>query len=610
MRNRRDVLKYGAAAGALLAVPAAAAPPTNAPASRFHDRLDRLAETVLFARPEAATQLGLDNGSRAGHAARLDDKSPAANAAMQRDLAAARSDLAAIGRGGLSPVDQVRYDTVVFALDNARTGASFGYGRADLGGGLPYAVTQQNGSYQGVPEFLDSAHRLTAPGDIESYLARMSVFATQLDQESALVQADAARGVIAPEFVLATTLRQMTTLRAVPAAQQRMVTSLAKRVARLGLGADPSARATAIVEQRIYPALDRQIAVLQAVRARSTSDAGLWKLPDGERYYAWQLRSQTTTDLSAATIHATGLRQNRELESEMDAVLKRAGMTKGTVGERMAALTADPQYTFPNTDAGRIAAVDYVTARIAAIRPQLPKLSKLGLKAEVQVKRVPADIQDGAALGYMNFAAVDGSRPAIYYINLKDTAYWPRWTIPSLTAHEAVPGHAWQGAYLAEHRAELPLITQLLGFNAFVEGWALYAEQLVDESGLYHDDPLARLGYLQAQRFRAVRLVVDTGIHALRWTRDHAIDFMVANTGRARGAVTSEIDRYCVSPGQACGYKIGHNEILRLREKARGALGGRFDVRDFNDALVRTGGVPLTVLETVVDQAIAAAPRA
>ena len=607
MHNRRDLLKYGVAAGALAAAPSGAG---AAPASAFHDRLDRLAETLLAARPETATQLGLDNGARSRLASRLDDKSPAADRALLRDLADARRDVAAVDRGRLTPADQIRYDTMLFALDNAATGASFGYGRPEGFGGLPYAVTQQNGSYQGVPEFLDSAHRLAAPADVDAYLARLDAFGTQLDQETAKVEADAARGVIAPDFLLATTLRQMTALRSKPAGEQRMVTALAKRVARGALGADPTQRATAIVEGRVYPALERQIAALQRVATHATADAGMWKLPDGERYYAWQLRSQTTTELTAATIHATGLRQNGELEAEMDGVLKRLGMTQGTVGERMAALTADPQYAFPNTDEGRAAAVDYVTARIAAIRPRLASLSKLGLKAEVQVKRVPADIQDGAALGYMNFAAVDGSRPAIYYINLKDTSYWPKWTIPSLTAHEAIPGHAWQGAYLAEHRAELPLITQLLQFNAFVEGWALYAEQSVDESGLYADDPLARLGYLQAQRFRAVRLVVDTGLHAMRWTRARAIDFMVANTGRARGAVTSEIDRYCASPGQACGYKIGHNEILRLRARAQTALGAKFDVRDFNDALVRTGGVPLTVLGTVVDQQIAAARRA
>jgi uncharacterized protein (DUF885 family) len=219
---------------------------------------------------------------------------------------------------------------------------------------------------------------------------------------------------------------------------------------------------------------------------------------------------------------------------------------------------------------------------------------------------VPEDIQDGASLGYMNFAALDGSRPAIYYINLKSTTLWPKYQLTTLTAHEGVPGHTWQGAYLAEHSKDIPLISSLMGFNAFVEGWALYSEQLCDENGLYAETPFEQLGYLQAQQFRACRLVVDTGLHALKWTREQSIKFLVENTGRGENAMTSETDRYCVSPGQACGYKVGHNEMLRLREKARAALGASFDNADFNDAIVRTGGVPLTVLATAIDQFIAA----
>ena len=613
MLNRREVLQQTVIAGALAGLPAAAGalkPTAQGSAAAFSGVLDRLADTLLAARPETATQIGLDTGARAALASRLDDKSPAADARLRSQMATFRSDIAHIDRASLKPADQARYDTVLYALDSGLAGARFGYGRADFNGGVPYAVSQQNGAYQNVPEFLDSAHRLEAPADVDGYLARLNAFGAQLDQETALVTADGGRGAILPDYLLSTTLTQMTALRATPAARQRVVTSLARRVAAKHLGADPSARAVAIIESAVYPALDRQIAALQKLQPRATGDAGMWKLPDGERYYAWQLRSQTTTDLSADTIHATGLRQNAEIEAEMDTLLKGQGMTTGSVGARMSALSADPKYLFPNTDAGRAEAVDYVASRIAAIRPQLGSISKLHMNAEVQVKRVPADIQDGAALGYMNFAAVDGSRPAIYYINLKDTSYWPRWTIPSLTAHEAIPGHAWQGAYLAEHRADVPLIASLLGFNAFVEGWALYAEQLVDESGLYKDDPLARLGYLQAQRFRAVRLVVDTGMHAKRWTRAQAIAFMVANTGRSNGAVTSEIDRYCASPGQACGYKIGHNEIIRLRTQAKAALGPRFDQRDFNDAIVRTGGVPLTVLSTVIGNYVAAAKTA
>ena len=255
--------------------------------------------------------------------------------------------------------------------------------------------------------------------------------------------------------------------------------------------------------------------------------------------------------------------------------------------------------------AGRQEVIRYLEGRIAAVRPLLPRISHMQLNAPVAVHRVPPDIQDGAGLGYMNFASLDGSRPAIYYINLKDTGLWPLWTLPTLTAHETIPGHAWQGAYLAEHHGEIPLMMSLMGFNAFVEGWALYAEQLVDELGYYQGDDFGRLGYLQAIRFRAARLVVDTGLHSKRWSREQAIQSLIDQTGRAPGAAQSEIDRYVSTPGQACGYKVGQTEILRLRARAQQALGSKFDLRDFDDAVVQTGGVPLTVLATAIDGYIA-----
>ena len=221
------------------------------------------------------------------------------------------------------------------------------------------------------------------------------------------------------------------------------------------------------------------------------------------------------------------------------------------------------------------------------------------------VKQVPTDIQDGAGLGYMNPAALDGSRPAIYYINLKSTGLWPKYQLATLTAHEGVPGHSFQFAYLTEAKVKPPLIASLTQFNAFAEGWALYAEQLVDELGAYADDPFSQLGYLQAQQFRACRLVVDTGIHAMGWTREQSVAFLTGETGKGQAAMTSEVDRYCAGPGQACGYKIGHNEILRLRAKAQAAMGPRYTLQGFDDAVVTTGGVPLTVLAGAIDEYIA-----
>ncbi len=614
MIDRRDLLSGAALAGAGAALPGFAFAATAArPASaQLRAVLDRLADQVLELSPTTATTLGLDKGARAGLKSRLDDRSPAAFARADAIVDAGARDLARIPRAALSGRDLTLHDTVDYALGLGREARGFGYGdkAQPLGGGAtPYAISQQNGAYSGIPEFLDANHQIDTRADADAYVARLHGFAAQLDQESARVGTDAARGVIAPTFVLDNALGQMRGLRGTPTAQQKMVNSLVRRTAAKGIAGDWEAQATKIVESEIYPALDRQITVMTATRTQADDRAGVWKLPRGDAYYAFALRAGTTTPLTPAAVHATGLAQAKELQARMDGVLRAQGLTQGTVGDRLTALTKDPRYTYPNTDAGRADLIAYVQARVDAVRPLLPKMSKLGLKAEVQVKRVPVDIQDGAALGYMNFASLDGSRPAIYYINLKDNGVWPKWTLQTLTAHEGVPGHAFQGAYLAEHSAEIPTISSLMGFNAFVEGWALYAEQLVDELGIYKDDPLGQLGELQALNFRAARLVVDTGLHHLRWTRTQAIDWMVANTGRARAAVTSEVDRYCVAPGQACGYKVGHNEILRLRAKAKAALGPRFDLRAFDDAIVTTGGVPLAVLGPVIDRYIAGARR-
>jgi uncharacterized protein (DUF885 family) len=387
------------------------------------------------------------------------------------------------------------------------------------------------------------------------------------------------------------------------------VTSLVTRTQALGVAGDWAGRATELMQKNVYPALDRQIAAFARATERSTDEPGVDRLSDGEAYYRWALKLGTTTALSPKEIHTIGLDQNQAIKARMESILKAQGMTQGSVGERVQSLNDDPRQLFADNDAGRAQLIDYCNERIAITRAAMPRLSHLQLKASVRVKRVPVDIEDGAPLGYMNGASIDGARPATYYINLKSTHLWPKYQIPTLTAHEGLPGHTWQGAYLTEHSNDIPLMCQLMGFNAFIEGWALYAEQSVDELGIYADDPFGQIGYLQAQQFRACRMVIDTGIHALKWTRDQAIQFLVAETGKGRDAATSEIDRYCMSPGQACGYKAGHNEILRQRERAKAALGARFDLAAFNDALVMSGGVPLTVLGTAVDQFISGASR-
>ncbi len=604
--SRRDFLAGSAAVGIVLGFQSEAFAQARGANAQLAALFEAFANEMINASPETATSLGLDKGRRAALKSRLNDHSLASAA---RDRAGCQSRLrrlSAINRQSLTGIDAIRYDAVKYAQELGVEGGSFGYGDNSYGAAMsesatPYIVNQQNGAFGSVPEFLNSQHKIETRADCQSYLARLEAFAHQLDAETARVQHDTAQNVVAPDYILDNAIGQLTALRQQNAADTGMVKSLADRARAAHIQGDFATPATRIVSTRIYPAFERQLAALRAARTHAGHDAGVWRLPNGEAYYNWHLKVSTSTTLTADDIHNMGLEQGRAIDARMDAILKAQGMTQGSVGERMTAATREARFLKPNTDAGRAEIISYLEGRIAAVRPLLTRMSKMTLQAPVEVKRVPPDIQEGAGLGYMNFAALDGSRPATYYINLRDTALWPIWTLPTLTAHETIPGHAWQGAYLAEHHNELPLITSLMGFNAFIEGWALYAEQLVDELGYYDGDHWGRLGYLQAQRFRAARLVVDTGLHAKRWSREQAIQSLVQQTGRAEGAARSEVDRYCSTPGQACGYKVGHTELLRLRAKAFNALGARFDIRDFNDAVVQTGGVPLTVLETAID---------
>jgi uncharacterized protein (DUF885 family) len=568
------------------------------------------AEEILRLAPTTATSLGLDTGARTKLKSQLEDVSHAGDVRWANQIKSMSTRLDRVDRRALGQQGQVRYDALRYTLDCGTEGLAFPFGGAYsgfLGETAPFPVTQQDGAITRIPELLDSQHQIANKADADAYLARVEAMARVLDQETDRIEQQAAMGIAPPDFVMRTALAQLRDYRKTPAGAQQLVASVAARTRALQIPGEWNADATRLVNDTVYPALDRKIAAYASAARKATSVAGVHRLPDGEAYYRWALKLGTTTRSSPKEIHQVGREQNHELEARMDAILRAQGMTQGAVGARMRTLSADPKRLFADDDRGRARLIAFCNERVAAIRTLLPRISHLGLKAPLLIKRVPADIQDGAALGYMSFASLDGVRPAIYYINLKSTGLWPRHELATLSAHEGVPGHALQGAYLAEHQATLPLISSMIGFNAFVEGWALYAEQLVDEFGLYETDPLSRLGYLQAQKFRACRLIVDTGIHAMKWTRRQAIDFLSRNTGRSLDSCTSEIDRYTVLPGQACGYKMGHNEILRNRERAHAALGKDFDLASFNDAVIASCGVPLTVLPTVIDQYIASA---
>jgi len=599
-----DRRQFVASAGSLIAVSVAAslrhAPLAAAAPAAGGARLDALFDTFMaerFARsPDLVTILGLDTGKYAASKSKLTPGSLAHWREDKEQNASQLKRLRAFRRAGLSAGDLANYDTVEFTLETRSRGAPFEYGEV----GRPYVVSQLTGAYQQVPTFLDKQHKIENKADADAYLARLRAFAKVMDEEIERIKHDAALKVIPPDFLIDRTLEQMHTLRATAAAQSILVTSIATRTQRLGIAGSYGADAAQLVEHEVYPALDRQAAALRELRPKAVHDAGVARLPEGATFYQVALRAGTTTGMSAEEVHQLGLEQAKDLTARMDTLLRQQGHTGGTVSERAQALAKDPKYLYANTDAGKQQVLDYCNGLIKALQPHLPKYFRLLPKAPVEIRRVPDYIEAGAPGGYYNIPALDGSRPGAFYINLRDTAEWSRWKLPTLVYHESEPGHHFQLALVLE-MPKLPLIRKAGGgFSANTEGWALYAENLVDEMGMYDADPLGRFGMLQSELFRAARCVVDTGLHAKGWSREQAIDYMVDTTGDNRTSMTTEVERYCTWPGQATSYKVGQTRWLKLRAEARQRLGAKFDIRDFHDVGLSAAPMPLSVLDRVV----------
>jgi len=605
MLSRRDLLQ-GVAASTLaphLAAADAARAPSATEGAKLGALFDAFVQEQLRRSPESATSLGLDKGELAGLKSLLGQRSPEALAREKEDTARRLAQLRSIDRAALSDADRVNYDTVLFTTEIENEGdRKFDYGRG--GSGAPYVLTQLNGSYRYVPDFLDTKHRIETTDDAEAYLARLDAFARQMSEELELAKHDVGQGVTPPDFVLDKTLVQMRAFLNVPVDKATVVQSLVRRAKTKGLAGDWAGRAEAAYTGKILPALARQAEYLQNLRPRATHAAGVATLPNGVDYYRVSLKESTTSTLSPDEIHATGLELVAKISSELGALLEAQGYSGGSVGQRLEALSGDSKFLYENTDAAKETLIADLNAKVAAVQAKLPSYFGALPKAAVEIRRVPKEIEAGAPGGYYEAGSLDGSRPGAYYINLRDTAEWARWRLPTLTYHEAIPGHHLQ-ITLANEAQNLPLIRKMSGFNAYAEGWALYTEQLAVEIGLYENDPLGHIGQLQAALFRAVRLVVDSGLHAKDWSREKAIAYFAENLGEKQSVATTEVERYCVWPGQACSYMVGKLTWLRLRERARQALGAKFDLRKFHDAGLLSGSLPLSVLERVIDDYIA-----
>jgi uncharacterized protein (DUF885 family) len=424
------------------------------------------------------------------------------------------------------------------------------------------------------------------------------------------MQRQAREGVVLPPSLLERSLGVIhDTVSAAPE-QNALVTTFLQRMARVkSLEAARRLRlareAVEALRTRVYPAYARMSAALAALRpAAAPQAAGVGRLPDGAAYYALQLKQNTTTDYTPGQVHALGLAEVARISGEMDGLLTAQGLRAGSVGERMAALGKDPRFLLPNGDEGRRQALARYQQILDEVAARMPEYFRTLPGKRLTVERVPASQERGTSGAYYQQAAMDGSRPGTFFANLRNMSEVPTWGMKTLAYHEGIPGHHLQIS-TALGLKDLPLIREQTLYTAYAEGWALYAEQLAAEIGMYKDDPWGNLGRLQAELLRAARLVVDTGIHARGWTREQAISYMVATTGKAEAEVASEVERYMAMPGQACAYKVGELKILELRAKAQAALGSKFKLKDFHTVILENGGVPLTLLEQLVDEWIA-----
>lgn len=601
--DRRTFLASGTATAAFAASPAAArafqaaaAKPAAGPGDAGLNAIfDDVLRKTIQRSPELATSIGFDKGPGAALKRQLTDRSPAAKAKAQAETRNALARIEAVDPATLSEASKLDREIVAYSLKTQLVPRE----RFDLDAVMrPFAIFQQGGIYFSMPDFLNTTHTINTADDAEALLSRLEQMGQALDYNTQ-EQADLGkRGVVAPDFSLDLTIEQMQKLRAPAAIDNTIARSLVQRTAAKGIGGDWGARAAKIIDASVYPALDRQIALIRQQRAKARTSAGVWDVPQGDGIYAAALAQATTTNFTPDEVHKIGLEEVAEISAELDKILKAQGLTKGSVGERLTALNQRPDQLYPDTAAGRIELIKSLNADNEKVAKLLPKMFIDPTKAPLEIRAVPVEIQDGASNGYYNRAALDGSRPAIYFINLKSVGDWPKYTLPSLTYHEGLPGHHLQIS--TSQAAEGPMIRKFSFFGAYTEGWALYAEQVADELGAYAND-LERAGYLQSFLFRAARLVIDTGIHAKKWSREQATDYMVETVGFARPRSQREIERYCTQPGQACSYKIGHTSWVRARKKAQEIAGAKFDLKRFHE-VIRRGAVPLTTLERLVEE--------
>ncbi len=519
-------------------------------------------------------------------------------AKLKRDLATLRS----YDRNALDEGARLSYDMLDYFLAVQVEGDRFSHHN--------YPLNQLFGAQNELPTFMATQHPVDSVKEGDNYVARLRKFPAKFKQVLEGVRKREQEGIVPPTFVIEKVLTEMRAFVAQPAKENILYTSLAEKIGKApkdAIDKEASARllgeTESAITQDVYPIYREMIAYYAQLLPKTQGNRGVWALPDGDAFYAWSVKQQTTTDMTPDQIHALGLSEVARIEGEMDVILRAEGLTEGTVGERVRELGERPDQMYPNSDAGRKQILaDYQTI-IDEIDRGLAPYFDVRPKMGVKVERVPEFREKTAPGAYYNGPAFDGSRSGIFYANLRNVNEVQKFGMRTLAYHEAIPGHHFQ-VTIQQELTGVPTFRKLLPFTAYMEGWALYAERLAWEIG-YQKQPLDNLGRLQAEMFRAVRLVVDTGLHHKRWTREQAIEYMVAKTGMPETDVVAEIERYLVNPGQALAYKVGMNKILELREKAKAQMGAKFDLKRYHNFVLSSGAMPMTLMERRVDAWIA-----
>ena len=476
-------------------------------------------------------------------------------------------------------------------------------------GHSPFIINQINGPVIDMAGALVNSHAIKNATDANNYLARLAQFAPALKAVSDKFTTDVQSDWVPPRVLLEKTIKILDSYGQADTTTHPLYKDFASKIA--GLTDVPQterdawlAKANGLVSQQIAPAFLQLKQQVSNALPHGKLDAGIWAQPGGEAFYAYSVKQLGDTDLTPEQIHQIGLAEVKRITADMDKILKANGYSEGSVGDRMAALNEEARFLYADSDAGRAELLADLNGYIAEMDKRIGEQFATRPPYPVEVRRIPVEVQDSAAGGQYTSPAIDGSKPGIYWINLADMKANAKFDLKTLTYHEANPGHHWQIA-LNLAQEHLPLLRRIAPYNAYAEGWGLYSEQVAFEMGMYKGDPFGDLGRLKAELFRSVRLVVDTGMHAKRWSREQAIQYMASTTGTASSDVISEIERYMAWPGQALGYKLGMLKILELREYARKELGDGFDIKAFHDLVLLGGAVPMSVLDAKVKHWVA-----